>query len=209
VIQGNNGVCIDIPIVNSVISCLQNATTLYSYSKYEWKRVGNFRPGAYPISVFECLDGYVTLVAHDEIRWKALCKLIDKEELFDDPRFRKSPLRAENRKELDQYLRPWFKRKKKFDVMNLGQKSGVGIGIVATPEDILKLPPHKKRSFFQETDHPVLGHVKFPGVPFKIDGMENTYSNAPKLGEHNIQIYKHLLGLKNNEINHLFELKII
>jgi CoA:oxalate CoA-transferase len=207
--QGNRGVHIDVPIVNSVVSCLQNATTIFSYSGFEWKRVGNFRPGAYPISVFECQDGYVTLVAHDEIRWKALCKLLGKPELIDDPRFKKSPLRSSHHKELDEYLTPWFRDKKKFDVFELGQKNGVGMGIVATPEDILNLPQHSVRQFFAEVNHPVVGPVKYPGVPFKVPGLADSCRPAPGLGEHNYEVYNELLGYTTQEVERLFQNKII
>jgi CoA:oxalate CoA-transferase len=200
---------IDVPIVNSVVSCLQNATTVYSYSGYEWKRIGNFRPGAYPITVFECQDGYATLVAHDEIRWKALCKLIKRPELRDDPRFKSSPLRAANRGELDNLLRPWFKEKKKFEVFELGQKNGVGTGIVATPEDILQLPQHIARKFFIEVNHPVVGKLVYPGPPFKMVGLAEQHRAAPRLGEHNYEVYSEVLGYTRREIDRLFETEVI
>jgi crotonobetainyl-CoA:carnitine CoA-transferase CaiB-like acyl-CoA transferase len=200
----DRGVHIDVPIVNSVVSCLQNATTVSSYSGYEWERVGNFRPGAYPITVFPCADGYVTLAAHDEIRWKALCKLIDRPDLLDDPRFRKSPLRAANRKDLDEYLAPWFRDKKKFDVFELGQRHGVGMGIVATPEDILQLPQHRARDFFTEVDQPGVGRLQYPGVPFKLPGLADARRPAPALGQHNTDIYRDLLGYSDEDVERFF-----
>lgn len=207
--KNNGGGYVDVAIVNSVVSCLQNATTVYSYSGFEWKRIGNFRPGAYPITVFECEDGYATLVAHDEIRWKALCKLIKRPELSDDPKFKKSPLRAANREELDKILRPWFKEKKKVEVFELGQQNGVGTGIVATPEDILHLPQHLARKFFMEVDHQTVGHLVYPGPPFKVAGLAEEHKAAPRLGEHNYEVYSEVLELTRGDIDRLFETKVI
>jgi CoA:oxalate CoA-transferase len=204
----NKGVHIDVPIVDSVISCLQNATTIHSYSGFTWKRIGNHRPGAYPITTLKCMDGYVTVVAHDQIRWKALCKMLNRPELIEDPRFVTSPKRAANYKELDEYLRPWFAGKKKFEIFEAGQRSGVGMGVIATPKDILEMSQHNARQFFVNIDHKQLGSLKYPGLPFKMNGL-NDVQIAPSPGEHNKEVYKNILGFTEEEINVLWQTDVI
>lgn len=67
---------------------------------------------------------------------------------------------------------------------------------VFTAEQIVDDPQLKAREFWQRIDHPGMGHLVMPGVPFKVsDGVVRIRGRAPQVGEHNEEIYAGI-GLK-------------
>lgn len=86
------------------------------------------------------------------------------------------------------------------------QKRGIAAGIIRSPEENL-LDPHfrEDRGFFVEIpatglDKPAL----FPGPPYKFEKTPWSLRRpAPKLGEHNAEVYCGELGLSNDELTAL------
>ena len=74
-------------------------------------------------------------------------------------------------------------------------------GVVQRPEDLARCPQLDAREFFQEVDHPVIGHIK---VPFRLwsmsDGAAVYRRPAPLLGQHNAEVYSEMLGLDTDRI---------
>jgi crotonobetainyl-CoA:carnitine CoA-transferase CaiB-like acyl-CoA transferase len=72
---------------------------------------------------------------------------------------------------------------------------------VNTPEDVLNDRHFRAREFFAEVRHPDAGCVTQPGPPF---GMSETPWRirrcAPRLGQHNEEIYSGMLGLSKEEL---------
>jgi crotonobetainyl-CoA:carnitine CoA-transferase CaiB-like acyl-CoA transferase len=81
---------------------------------------------------------------------------------------------------------------------------------VNTPEDVLSDRHFRARDFFVDVDHPDAGHVIQPGAPF---GMSLTPWRirrcAPRLGQHNEEIYGGMLGLSKEELMVLREQRVV
>jgi crotonobetainyl-CoA:carnitine CoA-transferase CaiB-like acyl-CoA transferase len=55
--------------------------------------------------------------------------------------------------------------------------------------------------FFSEVDHPVVGRLKYPGVPALIaDAPGQIRASAPLLGQHNEEIYCEELGFSKEQL---------
>ena len=82
---------------------------------------------------------------------------------------------------------------------------GLVIGLVQSPEQVVDSPHLAERSFFVELAHPEVGPLKYPGPGFFFDGANPMQSTrgAPRLGEHNAQIYCDRLGLSGEELGRL------
>jgi crotonobetainyl-CoA:carnitine CoA-transferase CaiB-like acyl-CoA transferase len=69
-------------------------------------------------------------------------------------------------------------------------------GIVQEPEDIAQCPHLDARGFYQEIDHPVIGHIKVPFRMWSMSESAATYRRpAPLLGQHNAEVFGEALGL--------------
>ena len=88
---------------------------------------------------------------------------------------------------------------------------GLVIGLVQSPEQVVNSPHLAERGAFVELDHPQVGTLKYPGPGFFFDGanpMQSTCA-APRLGEHNAEVYCGRLGLSNEELGRLQAARVI
>ncbi|MBI3326330.1 MAG: CoA transferase [Nitrospinae bacterium] len=78
---------------------------------------------------------------------------------------------------------------------------------VATPRDILENAQLRARGYFQEVMHPELATtITYPGPFVRASGVPLSLRRiAPKLGEHNAEVYVDELGLTREELARLRE----
>ncbi len=82
---------------------------------------------------------------------------------------------------------------------------GLVIGLAQSPEQGVNSPHLAERGFCVELDHPEVGTRNYPGPGFFVDGanpMQSTRA-APRLGEHNAEVYCSRLGLPNETLGRL------
>ena len=71
--------------------------------------------------------------------------------------------------------------------------AGVAAARVQTIDEVLADPQIAARGMVVEQDHPVLGRVKLPNLPFRLSGCDTSpRSVAPLLGQHNAEIARSL-----------------
>ncbi len=80
-----------------------------------------------------------------------------------------------------------------------------------SPKQVVESPHLAERGFFVELDHPLAGNLKYPGVGFLLDGVNPTEARrpAPRLGEHNAEVFCQELGLSGEELSRLRTARII
>jgi benzylsuccinate CoA-transferase BbsF subunit len=85
------------------------------------------------------------------------------------------------------------------------QARGVAAGAVQSAEDVNENDPHIGQSgVFFELDHPVIGPARFEGTPIKFSKyQQENWRSAPLLGEDNAYVFKGILGLSEDEFDHL------
>ena len=72
-------------------------------------------------------------------------------------------------------------------------------------------PQLEHRGFFQVMEHPLVGALRYPGLPMSFSGLPRALRRAPAplLGEHNEQVLREELQLSDAEIEKLRETKVI
>ena len=105
---------------------------------------------------------------------------------------------------MDAVIAGWTQDKAADDVMRLLQDVGVSIAPVMTGEAIFNDPHYQERGLLEFVDHPSCGPYFMPGAAWK---MSNTPPgvrwHAPRLGEHNEQVFGELLGMDAGSIAEL------
>ncbi|MSP79175.1 MAG: CoA transferase [Dehalococcoidia bacterium] len=142
-------------------------------------------------------DGWVspgleTGVADDT--WPGICKLIGKPKLATDPKFNTKQARRQNQPEMLKIIGDWVATQPKESVYHAFQALRTVSGYVATVEDLFTSKQLAERKFFQPINHSVAGKAMYPRLPFTLEGMSQTTAAAPRLGEHNTEIYCGRLG---------------
>lgn len=122
-----------------------------------------------------------------------------------DPKFTDRRTRNRNWKELYDLVQSKILQWNNLDLMREATARGLVIGLVQDPVQVVTSPHLQERGFLVELDHPEAGRLKYPGPAFLLDG-ENPSSGgraAPKLGEHNVEVYCGQLGLSTQELSAL------
>jgi len=175
-------------------------------------RFGNTAPGRLfaPYNTYKTKDGYVLLLVANDDKWRALCKVMKREELIDDPQYTTNAARAKRFDDVDALVAGWASQYTKQEVMELLAGADVTCGIVKEIPEVLSDPHLRERGTLQDIEHPAVGKVTVLASPIRLNDETPTIDfPSPTLGEHNDLIYGKLLGLSAKEIASLREQGVI
>jgi benzylsuccinate CoA-transferase BbsF subunit len=172
-------------------------------------RTGNQCPYAAPHNAYRCLgeDRWCVIAVFTDQEWQSFCQVIGNPLWTNYPKFANLITRKEHEAELDKWIEEWTVERKAEEVMVLMQDAGVPAGVVETGEDLLEHDIQlKHRHTFVELEHPEVGHYRSQaGAFFKLSKAPLDIDRAPLLGEHNEEVFKGILGLSNEEFDHLVD----
>ncbi|MFP4573972.1 MAG: CaiB/BaiF CoA transferase family protein [Desulfobacterales bacterium] len=161
--------------------------------------------------VIACRDCYVIIVTPAEHQWKNFMKLMGDPPWSKEKWCQDRQQRLEHSEEIQQYIFDWMKDKPKEEVFRKGQALGVPIAPVNTAKDVVESPQFNAREFFVETEHPVMGKIdKFPSSPYRFSKTPWSASRpAPRLGEHNREVFCTRLGYTQKDLERFKALKVV
>jgi crotonobetainyl-CoA:carnitine CoA-transferase CaiB-like acyl-CoA transferase len=113
--------------------------------------------------VFPCADGFAAVCALAR-QIPAFFSLLGDPEL-EDERFTDPLQRLENNDELEAKVWVWFSDKTQAELLELGEKHRVPLGVVRTPRELLESTALAERGFFDEVETSS-GCARVPGRPF-------------------------------------------
>ena len=189
---------VDVSAMESMLSLLGTPTLRYSMTGQEWQRSRH----QYPFTIFPCADGYIGVNILTQRQWEAMCRFIGKDEWIEDPLFQSGLLRQQPEviEIISDTLRSWLSERTQEEIIK-GQAERIPFALLPTVPELLESPQYRERGFFVEVDHPDIGSIRQPGLPFKLsDATPASLTPAPKLGEHNAAVYGGLLGCPAEEL---------
>jgi len=164
-----------------------------------------FIPGAE-----ECKDGYIGMNTLTGAHWRDLCMMMGMYDWAESPDFSSLRSRLPRRKEIQDRMRPWLMERTQDEALADGQEWRVPAAMIYSTEQMLKSPQHQARNYFVEVEHPTLGKITHPGAPFKMAVTPwQIKSPAPRIGEHNEDIYCTILGYNKSDLVRLRQAGII
>ncbi|MFH0849932.1 MAG: CoA transferase, partial [Candidatus Bathyarchaeota archaeon] len=105
-----------------------------------------------------------------------------------------------------QEVADWVAERTVEEVVRVMDEAGVPAAPVYDIEDVLENDHSHARGLFVEVDTPLYGKARLPGFPFKLSKTEGDLSKpAPRVGEHNDEVYRVLFGIPEDEIKRLTE----
>lgn len=197
------GQWVDVSIQECISTGLRDVTSAFTYTgAVKWRRPSE--AGELPRSPVATKDGYIVPIAFGGVDWDATVDFLKSEELAHE-RFSTAEGRMENATDLDRILRDSFAQYGKEDLFyRANRRRGLIYGIVQDAAELNENPQYRHREYFVEVDHPVVGKADYPGAPFGMSGTPwSVNSPAPKLGQHNVEIYVDQLGMSKEELAQL------
>ena len=202
------GTQLDVSEQESVIQNLNAATARYSYIKQIISRTDVLSVA--PSHILPCKDGYIYNALAEEHQWKRFIEVMGHPDWADNELFKDASTRAEYWDALKPLLLEWTMQHTVEEIYRTSQEKGIPIGAVRTAEQVLNDIQMKEREFFVDVEHPEIGKLKYPGVPYRFsDVQRETPVAAPLLGQNNEEIYCGRLGYSKLDLDKLKEAGVI
>jgi crotonobetainyl-CoA:carnitine CoA-transferase CaiB-like acyl-CoA transferase len=210
--SGRSGGVVDCALYASVLGLLEWTIPAYDQLGYSRSRTGNSEREAAPGGVFLTNDGaYVAIIASVQENFRRFCHAADSPGLLDDPRFADPAARAANADSINLLVGEWVATLSAREVMQKCTEFGVPTSLVYTPGEIVEDPHIHERSDLVTIADPELGDVlqMGPVVRFSSHSHRVVPSAAPRLGEHNEEVWRGEVGLSREEYRALQESGVI
>jgi succinyl-CoA---D-citramalate CoA-transferase len=191
-------------MLDAVVSLFSDVAANVLTDGQQYGKFGSGHPDLVPYQAFPAKDGYFIVACLTNAFWKRLCAAIGREDLLADPRFATMASRAEHGDEINGIVADWVKARTARGVQDVLERHEVPFGVAYSVADIFTDPHVAARGDIETVDDPVIGPVRMQGVYPRFSRTPGAIQRgAPRLGEHNAEVYGDLLGLGPEEMAQL------
>ncbi|MFY0615488.1 MAG: CoA transferase [Hyphomicrobiaceae bacterium] len=142
-----------------------------------------------PYQRFETGDGFMMIGASSQSLWERMATALGHAEWVDDSRFTSSKTRVKNRPALEAAMEAVLKTDTTAHWSNVLTEAGVPCGPVNTYDQLFNDPQLQAREMVVHAHDDVLGDVPHIRTPIKMGESIAVRSVAPRLGEHNEEVF--------------------
>lgn len=199
------GQAVDISLLDVGCFITQAVGTLMLYHLYDERRerLANSGFSTY-MSCLQASDGSIMVVPSTDPMWARFAAAIGREDMIADPRFKSDMDRWRHSAVIDEVAQEWARSKTVTEILSVLQKARVACERTNRIDELINDPQIAAREMILWSDFPGLGRIPIPGMPMKLSASKGGRGrNAPRVGEHNEEIYRDLLGLSGNELHEL------
>ena len=159
-------------------------------------RLGSRHPSIAPFAAFATRDGHIAIAAGNDDLWARVAKVLGREELIRDERFRTNPSRVAHVEAMAEEMEQALSARASKDWLVALEAAGVPCGPLNDVADVMADPQVLARNMIVESLDPDLGPIRMQGNPVKLSAHEDskTRGAAPDLDADRAAILK-MLGL--------------
>lgn len=192
---------LDLALYASILRILEHTVASYDRLGIVRGREGNRLANSAPLDNWETRDGeYVSVIAAGDALFPRLAKLIGRPDLLEDVRFATLEKRVENSDAINGIVAAWVKRHDAAEIERRALAGGVPFARTYTVADICADPHVAARGDLAVVRDQIIGPVRMQGVYPRLSRTPGRIrSGAPRLGEHNDEVYGRLLGIGAKE----------
>ena len=185
------GQFLDVAMYDAVLAMSETIVCNYGFDRTELGPRGSHHPNLMPFGLFRAKDGGVAIAAPGAKHWTALCEIMERPDLIDDPRTRNTFVRRENQAFVEGEINAWTETRTRAEIVER-LAPHLPCGPVNRASDIFADPHVAARGMITEFDLPgdnpkvaIVGNpIKFTETPVGF------YRRPPLLGEHTEEILK-------------------
>jgi formyl-CoA transferase len=203
--RAGQGETIDAPLYGAVLRILEWTLAGYDRLGIVRQREGNRLSHSAPLDNYPTADGFfVCIVAGSDANFSRLCRAMGQPELAQDPRYATLAERASRGSEINGVVAQWTATLSADEITVRCVEHDVPVGTAYSAADIFADPHMIARGDLVAIDDPVIGPVR-QQAPFPRLGNHPSPvpRGAPRLGEHNREVWCDLVGLSEEELTDL------
>lgn len=164
-------------------------------------RAANRGTSVAPCDLYEVSDGWVLLQIAGQPMFKRWCRLIGREDLFDDPRFADDDSRWQHGDVLNDLMQQWCAGKTKTEVLAALEAAKLPAAPLNSPQEVLDDPHVAAMGYLKRVPFPGASKpVPLIETPFRLSATPGSIRRrAPLLGEHTDEVLAEI-GYQTSEI---------
>ncbi|WP_447761291.1 CaiB/BaiF CoA transferase family protein [Sphingopyxis panaciterrae] len=205
------GQVVDSALYEAVLQVMESLVPEYLVSGHIRKRTGSILEGVSPSNVYPTSDGEYLIGANQDAVFARLCTAMGRPELAADDRYATHIARANNLHELDETIAEWTRTLTVDELEALMIEHSVPAGKIYRAPEMLDDPHFAAREALVEVESERWGKFRMQNAFPKLSGTPSSIRTpAPvRVGQHNDDIYRGLLGMTETEISELKAAKAI
>ncbi len=190
--RGGDGAYVPVSLVQAAVSGLANQATNWLVAGHSPQRMGSAHPNIAPYGTpYDTADGPpIVLAVGTDRQFEALCDVIDRPDLADDPRFTTNEQRVENRDALNRVLEARFARFETEALLDALHEHTIPAGVVRDVPAVFQQPTAHKMILTSDDGSAGLRQTAFPHP----DGDTPSLAAPPHYAEHTTAILRDRLN---------------
>ena len=166
------------------------------------EREGNRLSTSAPLDNYPTADGlFICIVAGSDANFARLCKAMERPDLAEDPGYATLAERAARGGEINGIVADWTSKLPAEEITARCVEYDVPVGTAYSAADIFADPHMAARNDLVVVDDPVIGPVRQQApFPRLAKSPASAPRGAPRLGEHNREVWCDLVGLSDDEL---------
>lgn len=189
-LKGGKGQVLDISLFEPILSILGPEAYGYQLTGKIKQRSGNRSNTSAPRDVYATRDGgAIALSASIQAMAERLFRVIGREDMISDPRFRTNADRVRNRDEVNDIVAEWVALRDRDDVLAIFAEAGVTGAPVYDVGDVIDDPNLTAREVLVELPDGETGTVLHHNIHPRLSATPGTFRlPAPELGQHTVEL---------------------
>jgi crotonobetainyl-CoA:carnitine CoA-transferase CaiB-like acyl-CoA transferase len=200
---------IDLSLLEGMMGLLGYLAELYLVTGESPGRVGSNHHSIVPYGRYPAMDGDLVIALHVGSFWRKFCGAVGREDMIEDPRFRTTAERQNNRAELERQVIEVLGTRTVKEWCEIFTKWDIPHGQVCTVGEAVEQEVIRERGLVRTVEHVRAGSVRLLGSPLLFDGFDaSQYKPSPLLGEHTRSVLAGL-GLSDADIDNLVRDEVV
>jgi crotonobetainyl-CoA:carnitine CoA-transferase CaiB-like acyl-CoA transferase len=188
---------VEVNLLDSCMALLDNMFQFYFAYGNVPPTQGTKHPLTPLLGYFKCKNGYIGIGPS----WPRICRVINKEWMIDDPRFKTQGDRMMHKSDMEKEIEEALLEADVETWIELMRVEDIPVGPVNTLDKVIEDPQVIHNKAVIEMEHPVYGKMRAVDCPIKMPGaISGEYTPPPVLGEHTDEVLKGILGYSDKKI---------
>jgi crotonobetainyl-CoA:carnitine CoA-transferase CaiB-like acyl-CoA transferase len=204
------GQVIDVALYESMFNMMEAVVPEYDGAGVIREPSGTTLTGIVPTNTYKCRDNkFVVIGGNGDAIFKRLMIAAHHPEMAENPAMANNAGRVIHEADIDAALFQWCKDNDAQTIISELEAERVPVGPIYNIEDMINDPHYQARGMFEQVE--IDGKpLKIPAILPKLDSTPGkTDWSGPKLGSHNEEVFRDILGLGDDELKALKESSVV
>ena len=205
------GQMVDIGLYEPIFRILDELAPAFAYKGFVRQRMGPGTVNVVPHSHYPTRDGrWIAIACTNDKIYERLAVAMGEPHMARPENWGTLANRERDRQKVDEHVGAWTARHDRADLLRICEQAQVPCGPIYSVDEIFEDPQYAARGNILKMQDERVGELPIPNlVPRLSDTPGSVRWLGPRLGEHNTEVFKDLLGLGDDDLRRLADEGVI